>query len=367
VTIEATRHGVEKVAEASAAERRFRAFLDFARGVKHPLIQLQHNPDPDALASGFALKHLFKRILRVDATMAFTGSVGRAENRAMMRYLRIQIVPAYKVQYSHHDLVIVVDTSPGTGTCRLPEGVSPDVVVDHHPGVPAANGPVRFSMVDVTYGATSTLVGEMLLANGIPIPVRVATALAYGIETDTQGLARNVGPVDERVFAALYAMADKRLLARIQRARVPQEYFQALEHGLARAQIHGDAISTYLGEIEHPDIVAEVADLLFRLEGMRWAIVTGIHGHVLYASLRALDVEGNDAGAVARQVAEPKGSGGGHEALAAAQIPVPPDRTSAEAHADVLARFLAAVGGKRPVTRQLTTTPPPPDAPPVTG
>ena len=92
MTIEATRHGAGKVAEAAPAERRFRQFVDFARGVKHPLIQLQHNPDPDALASGFALKHLFKRLLRVDATMAFTGSVGRAENRAMMRYLRIQIL-----------------------------------------------------------------------------------------------------------------------------------------------------------------------------------------------------------------------------------------------------------------------------------
>jgi nanoRNase/pAp phosphatase (c-di-AMP/oligoRNAs hydrolase) len=362
--IEATRHAVERVAEAAPAERRFRAFVDFARGVRHPLIQLQHNPDPDALASGYALKHLFKRLLRVDATLAFTGSVGRAENRAMMRYLRIQMVPAYKVSYAHHDLVIVVDTSPGTGTCRLPEGVTPDVVVDHHPG-PGTNGPVRFSMVDTSYGATSTLVGEMLLVNGIPIPVRVATALAYGIETDTQGLARNVGPVDERVFAALYAMADKRLLARIQRARVPQAYFQALEHGLARAEVHGDAVSTYLGEIEHPDIVAEVADLLFRLEGMRWAIVTGVHGHVLYASLRALDMEGNDAGAVARKVAESRGSGGGHEALAAAQIPVPAGRTSAEAHAEVLARFLAVVGGKRPATRPLTTTPPPPDPSPA--
>jgi nanoRNase/pAp phosphatase (c-di-AMP/oligoRNAs hydrolase) len=283
----------------------------------------------------------------------------------MMRYLRIQMVPAYKVSYRHHDLVIVVDTSPGTGTCRLPEGLTPDVVVDHHPS-PSAGEPVRFSMVDTSYGATSTLVGEMLLANGIPIPVRVATALAYGIETDTQGLARNVGPVDERVFAALYGMADKRLLARIQRARVPQSYFQALEHGLARAMLHGDAVSTYLGDIEHPDIVAEVADLLFRLEGMRWAIVTGVHGHVLYASLRALDLEGNDAGAVARKIAEARGSGGGHEALAAAQIPVPPGKTSAEANAEVLARFLAVVGGKRPAARALTTTPPPPEEAPPT-
>ena len=37
------------------------------------------------------------------------------------------------------------------------------------------------------------------------------TALVYGIQTDTADLARNVSPADERVFAQLYAMADKKI------------------------------------------------------------------------------------------------------------------------------------------------------------
>src|SRR5262245_16902764 len=120
--IEATRRPAASAAHAAApAERRFRALVDGLRGVKKPLIYLQHNPDPDALASGFALKHLLKRVFRVESTIAFTGSVGRAENRAMMRYLKIKIVPAFKVNFRAHDVVFVVDTQPGTGTCRLPE------------------------------------------------------------------------------------------------------------------------------------------------------------------------------------------------------------------------------------------------------
>src|SRR5262245_19777660 len=146
----------------AAAERRFRRLVDRARTSRRPLIQLQHNPDPDALASGHALRHLLKRLLRLDPVVAFTGSVGRAENRAMMRYLRIQIVPAFKVRYGHHDLVIVVDTHPGAGTCRVPEGIPVDVVVDHHPSDPThrpSNGKAgrradRLDLVDVDYGAT---------------------------------------------------------------------------------------------------------------------------------------------------------------------------------------------------------------------
>ena len=344
--------------EAAAAEARFRRFLDVARGRRRPLLQLQHNPDPDALASAFALRHLWKRIFRVEPLLAYTGTIGRAENRAMVRNLRIPIVPAFKVNYRHHDFVMTVDTQPGAGTCRLPEGVFIDVVIDHHPRLPRLVEP-SLSIQDAGYGATSTLVGEMLLANGIAIPERVATALVYGIQTDTADLARNVSAHDEQVFAALYPLADHKLLGRIQRARVPESYFRALELGLRRAEVHDAAVSTHLGEIEHPDLVAEVADLLFRLEGISWSFVTGSHAKVLYASFRCVEKEGLDAGVAARFVAQavPKGSGGGHESLAGAQMPLLPGQTGEAAHASALERFFAVTRPKRSSTRSLTPTP----------
>ena len=344
------------VAAVPTAERRFRRLVDLLRGKRRPLVQLQHNPDPDALASAFALKHLMKRVLRLDPVLAFTGSVGRAENRAMMRYLKIQIVPAFKVNYGHHDLIAVVDTQPGAGTCRLPEGVVPDLVIDHHPSPRPMLG-VRLPLVDAEYGATSTMIGELLLANGIAVPERVATALVYGIQTDTAGLARNVSPTDERVYAELYALADKRLLGRIQRARVPQAYFRVIERGLRHASVHGNSVCTHLGEIEHADLVAEVADLLFRLEGMHWSFVTGTHARVLYASLRAIEAEGLDAGEVARAVAGPTGSGGGHESLAAAQIPLSAGDDLEAAPGAALARFLEAAHVKKTLTKPLTLPP----------
>ncbi len=363
MALEVTPHSASRTPSASPGETHFRQLVDFLRGSRRPLIQLQHNPDPDALASGLALKHLIKRVLRLDAVITFTGSVGRAENRAMMRYLKIRIIPAFKVRYGHHDVVIVVDTQPGAGTCRLPEGVDADVVVDHHP--PA--GPhkkARLMLLEPGYGATSTIVGEMLLANGIAVPKDIATALAYGIQTDTQDLARNVSPADEYVYSTLHAVADKRILGRIQRARVPQEYFRALERGLRRAIVHDRAVTTHLGPVAHPDLVAEVADLLFRLEGMTWSFVTGAHARVLYASLRCIEAEGNDAGAVARLVAGPRGSGGGHEALAAAQIPIGAHDDAARAHEEALARFLEAIRAKKSIRRPLTL-PPESEGPPV--
>lgn len=332
-----------------------RRLIDVARGRRHPLIHLQHNPDPDALASAMALKALLGRLLGVDSVLAYTGRVGRVENRAMLRELNIQIIPSFKIDYREHDFVAVVDTHPGAGTCRLPEGVVPDLVVDHHPGV-AEMGGVAFPYYDPAFGSTSTMVGALFLENGVPMDTRVATALTYGIRTDTQDLARGATAQDERVFREVYALSDKQALARIERARVRREYFVVLERGLRQALISDFALTTWLGRIDHSDMVAEVADLLFRLEGMRWVLVAGYSEPILYASLRATPGNAVEAGVVARDISD--GSGGGHATFAACQIRLAADESDPEAaYGRLRERFLDAVGAKRTLTQTLTESP----------
>ena len=90
-----------------------RRLIAVARGKRRPLIHLQHNPDPDALGSAAALRALLGRLLGVEAHLAYTGRVGRVENRAMLRYLNIKIKPSYKIDYGEYDLILLVDTHPG--------------------------------------------------------------------------------------------------------------------------------------------------------------------------------------------------------------------------------------------------------------
>ena len=96
---------------------------------------------------------------------------------------------------------------------------------------------VQIAFLDPAFGATSTMVGWLMLENGIIPDARVATALTYGIKTDTMELARGAGPLDEQVYRDVYSFADKRILARIQRARLSQDYFRVLERGLRRAKV----------------------------------------------------------------------------------------------------------------------------------
>ena len=85
---------------------------------------------------------------------------------------------------------------------------------DHHPRV--ADYACSFEDIREDYGATSTILSEYLIANGIKFNQRLATALLYGIKSDTLMLGREVHAADVQVFTSLYPLANHDLLRRIE-------------------------------------------------------------------------------------------------------------------------------------------------------
>ena len=70
--------------------RQLLAFLGQHRQRLAPLLILIHDfPDPDALASAFALQHLAHSAFDIPSRIAYGGELGRTENRMMVRMLRI--------------------------------------------------------------------------------------------------------------------------------------------------------------------------------------------------------------------------------------------------------------------------------------
>lgn len=313
-------------------------------GKERFLVQVHNNPDPDSLACGMALRYLVQRYTGKDAVLAFGGVVGRSENRAMVRQLGIPLVPGSLVDYSQYDFTAVCDTQPGTGYTSFPDGFVPTVVLDHHPCLDCTNQSA-VAIVEPDYGATSSLMAQMLFAKGIPIPTDVATALYYGIKSETQDLARETRDVDARVYRKLAEQADRKLVSRIETERVPREYFQEMVTAIRGARVHRDLIVSRLGPVRFPDMVAEMADYLMRYEGASWSCVLGEHRDLLYISLRTND-ESADAGDIIKRAVEGLGSAGGHLTMAGGQVPL--DGLDADLRAErveqVVAQWLRALG-----------------------
>jgi nanoRNase/pAp phosphatase (c-di-AMP/oligoRNAs hydrolase) len=328
---------------ATAASRgAMTSLLQALDGPGQVVILPHDNPDPDALASAAALKYLVGLLLKKDAQIVLGGIVGRAENRAMLTYLNISLVPVSEVRFDGAQ-VVLVDTQPGRPNNSLPERVVPTAVIDHHPAYGQYDG-VAFLDLREQYGATSTIVTEYLREAKLAPEPKIATALFYGIAAETQDLGRESTAADIEASHFLYPYTNKRRLAKIENARVPREYFRIFREGIDRAMLYENKlVISLLGEVQYPDMVAEAADFLLRLDEVEWAAAIGTFGGCLHCSIRTTDRDAN-AGDLLQRVLGSK-SAGGHDMIAGGRLKIGDDAGARErAGAMVRDRLLAALG-----------------------
>ncbi len=315
----------------------------FAGGT-YLLIGMQDSPDPDSIAAAVALRRLANSMANLQCSFVCGGVVGRGENRALVRYLGLNLRAYSEIDYSKFDLLALVDTQPGTGNNALPNTILPDIVIDHHP-IRRRTRAVRFTDVRSDYGATSTILVEYLIEARIMPDAPLATALLYGIRSDTQDLGREASHSDVEAIVFLYPLANKRMLGIIERGKLPREYYQLLADALRNARVHGSAIITSLGAIDNPDIVAEVADLLLRDDETSWALCTGCWDGKLLLSIRTSE-ENVSAEKIIRRIVARRGTGGGHTTYAGGQVPLG-TRTTSECQKlrrAIERKFLGAIG-----------------------
>jgi len=313
-------------------------------GKAYLLIIIQDNPDPDGLASAVALRKLANGLANLQCSIACGGTVGRGENRALVKYLGLNLRAIGEIDFSKFDLVATVDTQPGTGNNSLPKDAQSHIVIDHHP-IARVTRAVPFTDIRSGYGSTSTIFVEYLIEAGITPEIPLATALLYGIRSDTQDLGREAVRADIEAIEFLYPFANKRMLSIIQRGKVPRVYYQMLADALRNARVQGPAIITELGEIDNPDMIAEVADLLLRKDETTWTMCTGLWKEKILISIRTSE-ENNLAEKVMKRMVFRKGTGGGHLTYAGGQVPLKKgtksERQEIEKHIEE--KFLKAIG-----------------------
>jgi nanoRNase/pAp phosphatase (c-di-AMP/oligoRNAs hydrolase) len=329
---------VERAALRARVERVRRHFASAER----VLIMMQDDPDPDAIASALALRTLLGRS-KAATPIATFGTITRAENRAMLRILEIEVEQITPRDVGEYDMVAMVDTQPSFFEEPLGEV---DLVIDHHP----EETPARAHLKDIrpAYGATSTILTEYLRAADSKITQRLATALLYGITTDTLHLERGATRADMEAFTFLHAHANHSALRRIERPELPDAALDVLAAGIARRRIAAGVVFVHLGPVGYPELVAQFADLFLQVEGVEWSVVSGIIEGDLHVSVRNVGYV-RAAGDVVRQAFGALGSAGGHRSMAKAVVPLADWRrhvgeptADALAH-EIMTRFVRAL------------------------
>ncbi|MFQ5681976.1 MAG: bifunctional oligoribonuclease/PAP phosphatase NrnA [Candidatus Binatia bacterium] len=279
-------------------------------------ILLQHDPDPDAIASALALRELLGRNRATTPLVTF-GGVSRPENLAMLRLLEIHID-----RIAHEDLhqkrvkLALVDVQPPYFK-QLPRKV--DLVVDHHPK--RVSFSARFTDLRPQYGATSTIFTEYLRAVGMEPSQRLATALLYGIKTDTLFLERGSHLADLAAFSFLYPLANRAMITRMERPALPLRDLGALGRALSRLHMDNGVAVIHMGEIQREDVIPQMAEFCLQIEGVEWGIVSGLCGDRVVISVRNVG-RVKSAGEIMKRLFDVIGSAGGHRSMAKAVVPL---------------------------------------------
>ncbi len=279
------------------------------------VIVLHNDPDPDAMASGLALRNVLRRTKQTAVIAALQG-VTRPENLRMVHLLDIQVEIMTPEQITAFDRIAMVDVQPhyfGNAIDRV------DLVIDHHPeqtGYTAVYKDIR-----ANYGSTSTILTEHLRAVDANISERTATAMLYAIKSDTLFFNRQANRVDIEAFSYLYPLADATLIKKMEGAEITMDRLEFVLKARQHGQLQEQVFCTFLGNSPREDFITYVADFYLQLEDVKWTIVSGIVNDNLVMSVRNLGYSRN-AGEFVRKYFNDIGSAGGHRSMAKAVVPL---------------------------------------------
>lgn len=274
--------------------------------------------DPDAMASAMALKRIMAgRVGEVG--IAHVNEISRPDNLAMMRLLRIPTKKCTPTLCAQYDRFALVDSQPHhhPDFATIPFSL----VIDHHPK--GAASPVQAEFVEIVpeYGANATILTEYLYNLNIRPGKLLATALLYGIKTDTQSFERDFHDTDMRAFRYLAKFYNRALLHKIIRSEFKLEWLTYFAQAFRKMRVFGKAIFIFMGKVESSDILVILADFFLRVHGVSATIVSGIFQDKLVVVFRG-DGLRQDMGKYAQRLFGEYGSAGGHRTMARAEVPL---------------------------------------------
>jgi nanoRNase/pAp phosphatase (c-di-AMP/oligoRNAs hydrolase) len=279
------------------------------------LILLHNDPDPDAIASGLALRNLLRRT-RQTAIIGCMHGVTRPENLRMLKLLDLQIEVLTAEQVKSFERIALVDVQPHYFPSLLPHV---DLVVDHHPEQQGYNA--VFKDIRPHYGSTSTILTEHMRAVDIDISERTATAMLYAIKSDTLFFNRQANRADLDAFSYLYPLSDATMIRKMEGSEITAERLDFVIKAWQHGRMVEHVFCAFIGEPSREDFMPYVADFYLQLENVQWSVISGVVNDTFVVSVRNLGYSRN-AGDFVRRWFNDIGSAGGHRTMAKAVVPL---------------------------------------------
>jgi nanoRNase/pAp phosphatase (c-di-AMP/oligoRNAs hydrolase) len=281
------------------------------------------NPDPDAISSAMALAEIAKHANgKTLATRIFyEGNIGHQENRTFVNLLDIKMEHLTAETLATCTYLALVDCSGPGANNDIPPQTKINIIIDHHKEGRHTASQGVFVDIRPGVGATASIMTQYLQELDVPVDRRVATALLYGIRTDTKEFKRNVTPQDLSYAGFLLPLTDADLLDKIMSPSMSQETLDIIGKAIHERKVQSGYLFANVGFVMNRDSLPQAADLLITLEGVNTALVYGITDNAIVISARNRDIRLHIGNALSEAFGD-MGDAGGHPNMAAATLPL---------------------------------------------
>ena len=279
-------------------------------------IQPHNVPDPDALASSFALQDLLKK-KGLDAVIVYENEVEKANSLKMLELFGIDIHPASEVAtLGEEDWTVLVDVQKGNS--NVTDLVTDEVaVIDHHEYM--GNNGYRFEDVRPDAGACSSILASYYFENNLEISGNTATALLYGIFMDTDNLTRGVSVFDIDMFYRLYSLSNITHISELKGNQISRSDLNDYAKAFSSVEVYDEIGFLYLDN-GNDSLLGAASDIVITIAGVNVVAAYSPREGGIKFSVRSIN-KNIKANEFIRYILKDKGFGGGHNSMAGGFLP----------------------------------------------
>lgn len=273
------------------------------------VIQCHDHPDADTIASAFAV-YSFLRLRGKDAKIIYSGFERIKKCNLQMLLERLEIPITHVLELEKPGLILCVDCQYGEGNVTKLEAEAV-AIIDHHLQV---NYNFDCGIIQSYLGSCSTLIWELLCREGFNFSENrnIATALYYGLFSDTNSFSEINHPLDKDMRDNLSKYCDMALIDRLRHSNLTLEELEIAGVALLR-NINDDnrRYALFKAESCDPNILGFISDLGLQVNTIDLCVVYSQHENGAKVSVRSCSHEVM-ASEFVDYLTSGVGSGGGH-------------------------------------------------------